>query len=135
MSCRRIFRVLHHLDIKLVHAVEHDLNADAHQDEGRQANQDAYSGRSQKAFQPVGKTIREINGDPNEGHAYGRRDGAFDVVVANISAPAVAALLPDLRRVCRGVLILSGFSSTPAIPNVLEVRDRDGWQCVIFSVR
>ena len=69
------------------------------------------------------------------GSADAVRDGAFDVVVANISAAVVAALLPDLRRVCRGLLIVSGFSSTPAILNVLEVLDRDGWQCVISSVR
>jgi ribosomal protein L11 methyltransferase len=37
------------------------------------------------------------------------RDGAFDVVVANISSGAAEDLHSELRRICRGTLIISGF--------------------------
>lgn len=67
------------------------------------------------------------------GSAAAVRDGAFDVVVANISAPAVTVLLPDFRRVCRvsGTLILSGFASIPAPAGTLETLEREGWQCLV----
>jgi ribosomal protein L11 methyltransferase len=69
------------------------------------------------------------------GSAGAVRDRAFDVVVANISAPVVAGLMPELRRVCRvgGVLILSGFTAAPVISGVIAALERDGWQCVISS--
>ncbi len=60
-------------------------------------------------------------------------DQSFDVVIANISAPVVTALVSDFRRVCRvsGVLILSGFSSVEPVAGTIETLERDGWQCVI----
>ncbi len=58
-------------------------------------------------------------------------DAAFDVVVANISAPVVTALLPELRRVGRGVLILSGFSEGMMLPTAIEINERDGWRCIV----
>jgi ribosomal protein L11 methyltransferase len=58
---------------------------------------------------------------------------AFDVVVANISAPVIESLLPDLRRVCRSgaVLILSGFQTAPALEGAVACRERDGWLCIV----
>lgn len=68
------------------------------------------------------------------GSADAVRSGAFDIVVANISAPIIDAILPDLHRVARaeGVLILSGFENPPSIDkDIVESLERDEWKCLI----
>lgn len=61
---------------------------------------------------------------------------SFDVVVANISAPVIEALWPDLRRACRvgGLAILSGFQTAPELGAGVEVRERDGWLCTVVRM-
>lgn len=67
------------------------------------------------------------------GSADAVRADAFDAIVANIGAEVVTQLLPDLRRVLKpgGVLIASGFAGIAAIPNTIDIFDRDGWQCLV----
>jgi ribosomal protein L11 methyltransferase len=43
------------------------------------------------------------------GSTESMRDGSFDVVVANISSAVAEDLHAELRRLCRGTLIVSGF--------------------------
>ncbi len=62
------------------------------------------------------------------------RAASADVIVANISAPVVTALLTEFRRVGRRVLILSGFASLPPQLGTLEILEREGWQCVVLSI-
>lgn len=67
-------------------------------------------------------------------------DGQYDVVVANILAPALIELAADLRRVLApgGVLVISGILAdhhqhvlTALAPlHVVESHDRDGWAAV-----
>ena len=70
------------------------------------------------------------------GSADAARSASFDMVVANINADVLAALLPELERVrrVRGRLILAGFSEASGLaraPRSLEVLTRDGWACVV----
>ena len=76
-----------------------------------------------------------VGGRVFAGTADAVRTEAFDIVVANISASVVTAMLPEFRRVCRadGFLILSGFSSIAPIPGTIQILDRDAWQCVVVS--
>jgi ribosomal protein L11 methyltransferase len=71
------------------------------------------------------------------GTAHAARSHQFDVVVANISGPAVEALLPELLRVCRagGVLILSGFQVRPDMEDPLEIRERGGWLAMVVRTQ
>ena len=68
----------------------------------------------------------------------GQVDGEFDVVVANILAPALVDLAPHLRRVTRRVLIISGVldgrydhvvEALAPMPPV-DVDVLDGWAAV-----
>lgn len=67
-------------------------------------------------------------------------DGIYDVVVANILAPVLVELAPDLRRVTGRVLILSGvldgrFDHVVAALSPMEVVDVeviDGWASVVL---
>jgi ribosomal protein L11 methyltransferase len=72
--------------------------------------------------------------------ALGDVEGTFDVVVANILAPALVTLAPDLRRVLdpAGTLIVSGVLANRH-QHVLDAltplridsrRDRDGWSAI-----
>ena len=67
------------------------------------------------------------------GSAAAARSEAFDVVVANISAPAIEALWDDLKRVCRagGTVIVSGFQNPPDLQGVIDEFSRDGWRCLV----
>lgn len=58
--------------------------------------------------------------------------GGFDVVVANISAPAVDMMLGELRRIALRTLILSGFRLDQVKPEwgPFEQTGRDGWVCL-----
>lgn len=69
-----------------------------------------------------------------QGSADAVAGARFDVVVANISAPVVSSLLPEFRRALKasGTLILSGFPEIDSIPGTVEVRAKDGWQCVVL---
>lgn len=68
--------------------------------------------------------------------------GVFDVVVANILAPVLRELAPDLRRVLEpdGVLIVSGLLTDRyqtvvealAPLHLVDVHTRDGWVALIF---
>lgn len=69
------------------------------------------------------------------GSADAIRPASFDIVVANISAPAIAALLSDLRRAAKpgGRMVLSGFESgeaDPAWQSLLQMRVAYPWACV-----
>lgn len=59
------------------------------------------------------------------------RGASFDVVIANISAPAVTQLLPELRRIAKpgGSLLLSGFQESEVHPFWGQglVARREGW--------
>ena len=61
---------------------------------------------------------------------------SFDIVVANISAPVIEALWPDLRRASRvgGVAILSGFQTAPEIDADVQIWERDGWLCLVVRM-
>ncbi|MEO7145538.1 MAG: 50S ribosomal protein L11 methyltransferase [Bryobacteraceae bacterium] len=67
------------------------------------------------------------------GSADASRSAMFDVIAANISAEAVAALLSELQRVLkpRGRLILSGFSRPIASPPALETLQIEEWLCLV----
>lgn len=58
------------------------------------------------------------------------RAGYFDVLVANISAPVVEAMLDEFRRVAP-LMILSGFSTIAPVAGTMERLERDGWQCLV----
>lgn len=70
-------------------------------------------------------------------------EGRFDLVLANILAPALVALAPDLRRVTAGGgrLVISGVLTggydhvvaALAPMEVLAWRDVDGWSAVTFA--
>jgi len=62
----------------------------------------------------------EIAGFGFIGSADAVRSSAADIVVANISPEAIAALAPDLRRVCcpGGIILASGFE----LPEIDQVR-------------
>jgi len=70
-----------------------------------------------------------------KGSAEAVRTGSVDVVVANISAPAVEDLHPELTRVLKagGRLIVSGFEINDLPPGFDDCRQltRDGWACLI----
>ena len=63
------------------------------------------------------------------------RDGAADVVIANISAPVLEILAADLHRVTRpeGILILAGFiqDKMPAGFAPERIFEKNGWLCWI----
>jgi ribosomal protein L11 methyltransferase len=79
---------------------------------------------------------------PGVDDATRRVDGAYDVVVANILAPTLVDLAPDLRRVLgpSGVLIVSGLladrhahveaAMTPL--RLIESDVREGWAALTF---
>jgi ribosomal protein L11 methyltransferase len=73
----------------------------------------------------------EIAGMGFVGSADAVRTAAADVVVANISPEAIAALAADLRRVCRpgGVILASGFE----LPEVDAVRAALGGEAEIYT--
>ena len=57
-------------------------------------------------------------------------DRTFDLVMANLTVAEMTPLVPDLRRVCRGRLLVSGLRRDQRPPGLddLEVHDeRDGW--------
>jgi ribosomal protein L11 methyltransferase len=62
----------------------------------------------------------EIAGLGFVGSADAVKSAAADIVVANISPEAIAALAPDLRRACRpgGIVLASGFE----LPEIDQVR-------------
>jgi ribosomal protein L11 methyltransferase len=67
------------------------------------------------------------------------RDGAVDIVVANLNAATITMLGRDLVRVARGRIIVSGFreAETGRVAAVLgrDARDHievDDWTCLIF---
>jgi ribosomal protein L11 methyltransferase len=70
----------------------------------------------------------------------GALDGTYDLVVANILAPALIELAPDLLRLLgpSGVLIVSGVldgrwdhvAAALAPLHVADVATRDGWAAV-----
>lgn len=59
------------------------------------------------------------------------RDASFDLLIANISAPVITQLLPDLRRIAKpgGKLLLSGFQESELSPVWGPGRrvTKDGW--------
>ena len=61
------------------------------------------------------------------------RDESFDVVVANISGEAIAALRSDLERVRKpgGRLILSGFANAVASPPPVATLQKEEWICLV----
>lgn len=77
--------------------------------------------------------------------ALGDIDGRFDLVVANILAPTLVALAPDLRRVTaeHGRLVVSGVLTggydhvvaALAPMSVVASRDVDGWSAVTLAHR
>ncbi len=69
------------------------------------------------------------------GSADAVQPGAFDVVIANISAPVVASLMPQFRAAARtsGRIIVSGFTSSPPVEDVIETLRRGGWLCVVTA--
>ncbi len=61
--------------------------------------------------------------------------GAFDVLVANISAEAACELFLEFRRIAR-VLILSGFQAAPPLPEpVTAMIESEGWLCLVIDNR
>ncbi len=68
------------------------------------------------------------------GSASALGDALFDVVIANISAPVVRTILPELRRVARpgAIVLLSGFEQSELDPAWATAprRHKDGWVCV-----
>lgn len=69
------------------------------------------------------------------GSARSVRSKSFDVVAANISAPATGILLPDLRRIARRTVIVSGFRQSEANPAWAgQAVQRDGWACLTLRV-
>lgn len=63
------------------------------------------------------------------------RSGSFDLVAANISAPATDILLPDLRRIARRTIIVSGFREREVNPDWGGVAaQRDGWACITLHL-
>ncbi|MCZ2080320.1 MAG: 50S ribosomal protein L11 methyltransferase [Bryobacteraceae bacterium] len=66
--------------------------------------------------------------------------GAFETVAANLNAQSLLGLMADLERVCRGTLILSGFTqrdvkavqaaihSAPAS----DLLEQDEWRCIVL---
>lgn len=65
------------------------------------------------------------------GSAPAVRSQSFDFVVANISEEAVRTLLPDLERIARRRLILSGFTGYDNPPAHLEELERGEWNCYV----
>lgn len=69
--------------------------------------------------------------------------GHYDVVVANILAPALVALSSDLTRLCAGTLIVSGLLTdrtlhvTAALQpfEVVNVAEHNGWSAVTLTRR
>lgn len=71
------------------------------------------------------------------------RDASFDVLVANINAASHRAAAGEFARLCRRLLILSGFSPRHAESvraamaaysfSVLDTLTRDDWVCLILS--
>lgn len=84
----------------------------------------------------------EIAGMGFVGSADAVKGGAADLVVANISPEAIAALAADLRRVCRpgGVILASGFEVPEieqvrsAVGGVAEIRTMGNWGLAMVRV-
>jgi len=84
----------------------------------------------------------QIAGDAFIGSVDAVAAACADLVVANISPQAIAALAPDLVRVLRpgGLLLASGFERheveqvSAALPAVLEARHKGDWSLVIARV-
>jgi len=80
----------------------------------------------------------EIAGMGFVGSADAVAPGVADIVTANISPEAIAALAPDLTRVLRpgGVLLASGFERheveqmRAALPAAREVRESGNWALI-----
>jgi ribosomal protein L11 methyltransferase len=81
----------------------------------------------------------EIAGEGFVGSVDAVATGAVDLVMANISPEAIAALAPDLLRVRKpgGVLLASGFEGheveqvRSALPQAREVRHKGKWALVV----
>jgi ribosomal protein L11 methyltransferase len=75
----------------------------------------------------------EIAGIGFIGSADAIAGASCDVVVANISPEAITALGPELLRVLRpgGVLLVSGFESTDALPAADEIRSKGNWRMAV----
>ena len=81
----------------------------------------------------------EIAGQGFVGSVDAVASGAVDLVMANISPEAIAALAPDLLRVCKpgGVLLASGFEThevdqvRAALPPAREVRQKGKWALLV----
>lgn len=96
------------------------------------------------ASPPVVMANAEANGVGGKIEAstvpLGSVDGTFDIVVANILAPTLVELAPDLVRVvaASGVLVISGVlvdrhahvveALAPLVP--VSTTTRDGWACI-----
>jgi ribosomal protein L11 methyltransferase len=69
------------------------------------------------------------------GSADAVRSGAFDLIVANISAAVVDALAGEFQRILKpgGRLILSGFTVYDHLESItpLEVISKDDWLCFV----
>ncbi|MCS7026384.1 MAG: 50S ribosomal protein L11 methyltransferase [Bryobacteraceae bacterium] len=70
------------------------------------------------------------------GSADAVRPSSFDLVVVNISAPAMDSLLDELKQIARRSVIASGFSRAEQNPSwslgavSSKARDRDDWLCL-----
>jgi ribosomal protein L11 methyltransferase len=75
------------------------------------------------------------------GSADAVRSGCADLVAANISPEAIAALAPDLMRVLRpgGILLASGFERhevdqvRPNLPEAIELREKGNWALLVVQ--
>jgi ribosomal protein L11 methyltransferase len=68
------------------------------------------------------------------GSADAAASASFDVVVANISAPAVRDLAGEFRRVVRpgGTIIVSGFTEIPFPARPRHQMRRGEWLCAVL---
>lgn len=82
-----------------------------------------------------GALAADVDADLFTGSTRSVRSKSFDVVVANISAPATDILLPDLRRIARRTIIVSGFRQSEVNPEWSgQAVQRDGWACLTLHL-
>jgi ribosomal protein L11 methyltransferase len=70
--------------------------------------------------------------DAFQGSADAIGTGSIDVVIANIQLGVLERILPELRRISRRSVIVSGLLEEQRMEGAADLQVRDGWICFVL---
>jgi ribosomal protein L11 methyltransferase len=70
--------------------------------------------------------------DAFQGSADAIASESIDFVIANIQLGVLERIAPELRRISRGMIVISGLLADQSIPGATEIREKDGWISLVL---